>query len=104
MSSINRPLRKAMHAMSAELLSRYGRSAECTKAQVDLTFQEMKIQEDFRPFAYCAFLEPETLDAVKKAVILNWDHIEDGARLSLVARSALDDDHFYESGAAQCGP
>lgn len=90
--------------MSSELFSRYGRSAECTKAQVDLTFQEMKIQEDLRPFAYCAFLEREMLDAVKKAVVLNWDRIEMSTRESLVARSVLDGDHFHESGAAQSGP
>ena len=93
-----------MDAMRTELLTRYGRPTEATKAQVDLTFQEMKIQESFRPYVYCAFLEGEMLCAVKKAVTLDWLSIEKCAQESLVARGVLDGSHFHESGAAECGP
>lgn len=87
--------------MRAELLSRYGRSDGCSKAQVDLTFQKMKIREEFRPFIYCAFLEKEALTAVKKAADLDWDAIQTGARKSLDTKTIVGGCPFYESGIGQ---
>ena len=87
--------------MRAELLSRYGRADGCSKAQVDLTFQKMKIREDLRPFIYCAFLEKEALTVAKKAANLDWDAIQKGARKSLGTKTIVDGSPFYESGIGQ---
>jgi len=87
--------------MRAELFSRYGRHEHCSKAQVDLTFQKMKIREDLRPYVYCAFLDKEALDVVKKAADLDWAAIEKGARKSLVTKTIVGGSPFHESGIGQ---
>ena len=90
-----------MSLMRAELFSRYGRYEKCSKAQVDLTFQKAKIRENLRPYVYCAFLDKEALDVVKKAANLDWEVIEKSARKSLVTKTIVGGSPFYESGIGQ---
>jgi len=79
------------------LISRYGRSEACTKAQVDLTLDEMSIPEFFRPYIYCAFMNEIDFGMIKSLVKIDWPSIERATTESLLADADFNGDSFHES-------
>lgn len=97
-------LRVSLELIRTELLTRYGRQQGCTKHQVDLTLSSLGISEDLRPFAYCAFLEKDNFDGIKKLVEIDWRKIESGVCGALTSKGPFNSDGFHESWSAEGSP
>lgn len=97
MHDSSRNIKKVLLQMQSMLLSRYGRSEACTKAQVDLTISEMNMPEFLRPYAYCAFMNETDLGTIKSLIKIDWPSIERVATESLLADADFNGDAFHES-------
>jgi len=63
--------------VSAELMKRYGRAGECTRAQIEATAREMNVPPRFTPYLLAAFMGRKDLAvSEKRSPEVDWPDIE----------------------------
>ena len=98
----NRVLKKAFRLLLPVLIERYGRSEDCTHAQVRKTVQSLGTPEDAFPYLCAAFLRKEEYRSIQGTMpSVHWDEVEKRSERLLreIRNEKITGDSFYECGA-----
>ena len=97
----NRVLKKEFRRLLPALVERYGRSEDCTLAQVRKTVQDLETPEDAVPYLCAAFLSKEEYRSIQVTMpSVHWDEVEKRSERLLreILNERVTGDRFYESG------
>jgi hypothetical protein len=103
----DRMIRKDLFRMAPELIRRYGRTKDCTRAQVMRTITDLKTSKSVYPYLCAAFLSDGALRSIRGAMPnVNWEEVKNRAtriRDEYDSKRVPYNDCFYESGIGLAG-